>query len=70
MGLFMFFLTEAARARFDRNRRKANGIIGTQGEQALEYARKQIETCRTNTRDKAHWRRVARHVETLLAQQR
>jgi hypothetical protein len=63
----MFFLTEAARARFERNRRKANGIVGTLGERARDYAHKQIETCRTSTRDRAHWQRVARHVDAILA---
>jgi hypothetical protein len=64
----MFFLTEAARARFERNRRKAKAIIGAQGESALDYARRQIETCRKNARDRAHWQRVARHVETMMSQ--
>jgi hypothetical protein len=66
----MFFLTEAARARSERNRRKARSIVATQGERALDYARRQIETCRENARDRAHWQRVARHVEAMLAQQR
>jgi hypothetical protein len=62
----MFMFTEAARARFERNRRKAKGLIGTLGSDALDYVRSQIDERSLSSRDRAHWQRVERHVVHML----
>lgn len=63
----MFFLTTGQRARWERNRRKAQALIRNRGAGATDFVREQIAGAQDEPRNRAHWQRVERHLKALLA---
>lgn len=62
----MLFMSSARRAQTARNKRKAAALIAEHGEGTADYVEQQIAATAWQIRDHAHWKRIEKHVSSLL----
>jgi trehalose-6-phosphatase len=62
----MLFFGRAKREQDQRNRTKAQALVGEHGDAALDVVRERIAGSTWQIRDHEHWLRVEKHVRKLV----
>jgi hypothetical protein len=62
----MLLMFGEKRAQSARNRDKAKALVDEYGDRAESFVREKIAATTWQIRDNAHWKRIEKHVKSLL----